>query len=134
MNSRATDTEQRKLKYDFATYRQDNLAFETLATSNWTFTGDYQALAGKKISVSAGTNQEKILLEWRTKLQAQGKDFDVEYYPDTNAAQLALESGKIDAYFTPNPAWPTRWRRALTPPTPSAMPGLSRAQANPCKG
>lgn len=121
--SNITDTEQRKLKYDFASYRQDNLAFETLASSTWTFTGDPQVLAGKKISVAAGTNQEKILLEWRAKLQAQGKDFAVEYYPDGNAAQLALESGQIDAYFSPNPSVAYQVAQSADTPNPKRSAG-----------
>jgi len=121
--SNITDTEQRKLKYDFATYRQDNLAFETLATSNWAFTGDYQALADRKVSVSRGTNQEKILLEWRSKLQAQGKDFAVEYYPDNNAVQLALESGKIDIYLGPNPGVAYQVAQSADSPSPKRSAG-----------
>jgi polar amino acid transport system substrate-binding protein len=121
--SNITDTEQRKLKYDFASYRQDNLAFETLATSNWSFNNDYQTLAGKKVSVSQGTNQEKILLEWRNKLQAQGKGFDVEYYPDINAVQLALESGKIDAYFGPNPGVAYQVTQSAKSPNPKRSAG-----------
>lgn len=102
--SNITVTEQRKQKYDFASYRQDNLAFETLASSPWSFSGDIQALAGKRISVGRGTNQERILLAWRSQLQAQGKNFEVVYYPEINAVQLALESGQIDSYLGPNPA------------------------------
>ncbi len=49
--SNITDTEQRKEKYDFACYRQDNLAFTTLKKDDWTFTGDYEALAGMTIAV-----------------------------------------------------------------------------------
>jgi polar amino acid transport system substrate-binding protein len=121
--SNITDTEQRKLKYDFASYRQDNLAFETLGTSNWSFNDDYQTLAGKKVSVSQGTNQEKILLEWRNKLQAEGKGFDVEYYPDINAVQLALESGKIDAYFGPNPGVAYQVTQSAHSPNPKRSAG-----------
>ena len=121
--SNITDTEQRKQKYDFASYRQDNLAFETLATSNWTFTGDYQALADRKVSVSRGTNQEKILLEWRSKLQAEGKDFAVKYYPDNNAVQLALESGKIDIYFGPNPGVAYQVAQSADSPSPKRSAG-----------
>lgn len=101
--SNITDTEERKKKYEFASYRQDNLAFEALRSSTWAFTGDYQVLAGKTVAVGAGTNQEKILLEWQTKLQAQGKKLTVKYFPDLNGTYLALSSGKIDAYFGPNP-------------------------------
>ena len=52
-----------KTKYDFACYRQDNLGFEVLKSSNWNFAGNYQNLAGQTVAVSSGTNQEKILLE-----------------------------------------------------------------------
>lgn len=101
--SNITDTEQRKQKYDFASYRQDNLAFEVPKASSWNFGGDYRTLAGLKIAVGSGTNQEKILLEWRTKLKAEGQDLTPVYFPDQNSINLALAAGKIDAYFGPNP-------------------------------
>jgi polar amino acid transport system substrate-binding protein len=101
--SNITDTEERKKKYEFASYREDNLAFEVSKSSAWNFNGDYTTLAGKTVAVSAGTNQEKILLEWQTKLKAAGKQLTVKYYPDNNAVHLALVGGKIDAYFGPNP-------------------------------
>ncbi len=101
--SNITVTEQRKEKYDFASYRRDELAFQVLASSSWTFDGDPSVLAGKTVAVSSGTNQEKILLEWQQQLQADGEELTVKYYPDGNAVKLALDSGKIDAYFGPNP-------------------------------
>ncbi|MFI6006723.1 transporter substrate-binding domain-containing protein [Streptomyces sp. NPDC051366] len=99
-----TVTEERKKKYEFASYRQDNLAFEVLRDSPWNFGGDYRNLAGKTVAVSAGTNQEKILLEWRKKLQAEGKDITIKYFPDANSVALALSGKKIDANFGPNPS------------------------------
>ncbi|MFC9842518.1 transporter substrate-binding domain-containing protein [Streptomyces sp. NPDC060223] len=101
--SNVTDTEERKAKYEFASYRQDNLSFEVLKSSTWNFDDNYENLAGKTIAVGAGTNQEKILLEWKAKLEKEGKTLDVKYYPDGNGTYLALSSGKIDAYFGPNP-------------------------------
>lgn len=101
--SNITDTEQRKEKYDFASYREDNLAFAVEKTSDWNFDDDYENLAGKTVAVSAGTNQEKLLLTWQKKLEGEGKKLTLKYYPDTNSTYLALASGKIDASFGPNP-------------------------------
>ncbi|WP_037857621.1 transporter substrate-binding domain-containing protein [Streptomyces sp. NRRL S-340] len=101
--SNITDTEERKHKYEFASYRKDDLAFETLKSSKWAFDGDYRALAGKTVSVGAGTNQERILLEWQKRLQSEGKKLTVKYFQDNNSLYLALNSGKIDAYLGPSP-------------------------------
>ncbi|WP_329378840.1 transporter substrate-binding domain-containing protein [Streptomyces sp. NBC_01716] len=98
-----TDTEERKTKYEFASYRQDNLAFTAPKKSTWNFDGDYGNLAGKTVSVGSGTNQEKILLEWKAKLAKEGKKLTVKYFQDSNSVYLALSSGRIDAYFGPNP-------------------------------
>jgi polar amino acid transport system substrate-binding protein len=101
--SNITVTEQRKEKYDFASYRRDELALQVPADSSLSFDGDPSVLAGRSIAVSSGTNQEKILLEWKDQLAQDGKTIDVKYYPDGNAVKLALDSGKIDGYFGPNP-------------------------------
>lgn len=102
--SNITDTEKRKEKYDFASYRQDNLGFEVLASNTWEFKDDYRNLAGQTVAVGSGTNQEKILLEWQAKLKAAGKKLDVVYFPEANSTYLALDSGRISAYFAPNPS------------------------------
>lgn len=99
-----TVTEERKKKYEFASYRQDNLAFEALKENPWNFGGDHRNLAGKTVAVSAGTNQEKILLEWQKKLRSEGKDLTVKYFPDANSVYLALSGKKIDLSFGPNPS------------------------------
>ncbi|MEV7616612.1 ABC transporter substrate-binding protein [Streptomyces sp. NPDC089799] len=99
-----TVTEERKKKYEFASYRQDNLAFEVLKDSTWNFGGDHRNLAGRTVAVSRGTNQEKILLEWQAKLRSEGKDIDVKYFPDVNSTYLALAGRKIDIVFAPNPS------------------------------
>ncbi|SNX65432.1 amino acid ABC transporter substrate-binding protein (PAAT family) [Streptomyces sp. TLI_55] len=101
--SNVTDTEERKQKYEFASYRRDDLAFEVKKDNTWNFDNNYENLAGKTVSVGNGTNQEKILLEWKAKLAKEGKKLTVKYFQETNSLYLALNSGKIDAYFGPSP-------------------------------
>ncbi|MFJ5259990.1 ABC transporter substrate-binding protein [Streptomyces sp. NPDC088387] len=116
--SNVTVTEERKKKYEFASYRKDDLAFEVPKDSDWNFDGDYRSLAGKTVTVGNGTNQEKILLEWKAKLAEEGKDLTVKYYQETNSLYLALTSGKVDAYFGPNPS--LSYHATKTAGTPNA--------------
>ncbi|MHA6758637.1 transporter substrate-binding domain-containing protein [Streptacidiphilus sp. PAMC 29251] len=121
--SNITDTEQRKTKYDFASYRQDNLGFEAPKSSTWNFTGDYHVLAGKTIAVGAGTNQEKILLQWQTQLKAEGQKLTIKYFQDNNSTYLALSSGKIDGYFGPNPGVAYHVTQTAKTPNPTRSAG-----------
>ncbi|MEU5254050.1 transporter substrate-binding domain-containing protein [Streptomyces longwoodensis] len=121
--SNITDTEERKQKYEFASYRKDDLTFETLKKSSWTFDGDYRALAGKTVSVGAGTNQERILLEWKGKLEKEGKKLTVKYFQDSNSTYLALNSGKIDAYFGPSPNLAYHVTQSAGTPSPTRLAG-----------
>lgn len=101
--SNITVTEERKQKYDFATYRLDNLAFEAKKGAGWKVSGPAD-VAGKKVAVGSGTNQEKILVEWSKEDVKNGlKPVDIKYYQTNQATYLALGSGQIDAYLGPNP-------------------------------
>ena len=101
--SNVTVTEERKEKYDFATYRLDTLALETQKDTDWTVNGR-QDLAGKIIAVGSGTNQEKILVDWNEQNVAEGLDpVDIKYFQNSTDYYLALASGRIDGYFGPNP-------------------------------
>jgi polar amino acid transport system substrate-binding protein len=101
--SNITVTEERKQKYDFATYRKDELAFEAKKGAGWHVTGP-KDVAGKKIAVGSGTNQEKILVEWSKEAVAAGLPaVDIKYYQTNQATYLALGSNQIDAYLGPNP-------------------------------
>jgi polar amino acid transport system substrate-binding protein len=121
--SNITDTEARKAKYDFASYRQDNLGFEVLKSSSWNFDGNFENLAGQTVAVDAGTNQEKILLQWQTQLKAEGKTLTVKYFPDINSTYLALDSGQITGYFTPNPSIAYHVSEDATSATPTRSAG-----------
>jgi polar amino acid transport system substrate-binding protein len=96
-------TEERKEKYDFATYRNDNLAFEVLRDSGISI-AEPKDVAGLKIGVGSGTNQEKILVDWSDANVAAGLEpTDIQYYQNASDYYLALGSGRIDAFFGPNP-------------------------------
>ncbi|MFF0516617.1 ABC transporter substrate-binding protein [Streptomyces sp. Tu 4128] len=101
--SNITVTEERKEKYDFATYREDNLAFEAQKDSGLKVTGP-EDVAGRTVAVSSGTNQEKLLVEWSKENEKAGrKPVDIKYYQNDSDTYLALQSGRIDLYLGPNP-------------------------------
>jgi polar amino acid transport system substrate-binding protein len=102
--SNVTVTEERKEKYDFATYRLDNLGLEIPKDATWTY-ADRKSLAGKRIGVSSGTNQEKILVDWDKQNQSEGlPKIDIAYYQNVSDYFLALTSGRLDGYLGPNPS------------------------------
>lgn len=101
--SNITVTEERKEKYDFASYREDNLGFEAKKGSGLKVTGPEDA-AGRTVAVSSGTNQEKLLIEWsKENVKAGRKPVDIKYYQNDSDVYLALQSGRIDLYLGPNP-------------------------------
>ncbi|WP_026316882.1 transporter substrate-binding domain-containing protein [Actinokineospora enzanensis] len=122
--SNITVTEERKNQgYDFASYRQDNLGFEVNRNSTWNFDGNYQSLAGKTVAVDTGTNQEKILVEWQTKLRAEGKALEIRNFADRNSTYLALASGRVDAYLYPNPSIAHHALQTANTPNPTRSGG-----------
>lgn len=118
-----TDTEERKKKYDFASYRKDNVGFEVLKKSAWKFDGTYENLAGRTVAVDNGTNQEKILLEWQAKLKKEGKNLTVKNFASKNATYLALTGGRIDAYFAANPGVAYHITQTAKSPNPTRSAG-----------
>ncbi|MGY5777505.1 ABC transporter substrate-binding protein [Rhizobium sp. LEGMi135b] len=101
--SNVTVTEERKEKFDFSTYRKDVLGFYVKADSKITSIKEPKDVAGLKVITGAGTNQEKIILEWDRQNVAAGlKPIEVQYYDDRAAADLALQSGRADVEFNPN--------------------------------
>ncbi|WP_406150337.1 ABC transporter substrate-binding protein [Streptomyces sp. NBC_01012] len=102
--SNVTVTEERKEKYDFATYRLDNIAFEAKKGSGWKVKGPAD-VAGKTIAVSSGTNQEKILVDWSEEnVKAGRKPVEIKYFQNITDYYIALQSGRIDAYLGPSPS------------------------------
>jgi polar amino acid transport system substrate-binding protein len=98
-----TVTEERKELYDFASYRVDLLGFYVKADSDIASIDEAADISGLTVIVGSGTNQEKILLTWNEELTAAGEEpAELVYYNDTAAANLAIQSGRADAYFQPN--------------------------------
>ncbi|MFI1510649.1 ABC transporter substrate-binding protein [Streptomyces sp. NPDC020597] len=101
--SNITDTEERKEKYDFAPYREDNLGFEAKKGSGLEVDGP-EDVAGRTVAVGSGTNQEKLLVEWsKDNVKAGRKPVNIKYYQNESDTYLALQSGRIDLYLGPNP-------------------------------
>ena len=102
--SNVTVTEERKDLFDFATHRNDVLAFAVQADSDIDSITEAKDVSGLKVVVGSGTNQEKILLDWFAENEKNGLPAgEPVYYDDNAAAQLALASGRVDAIFGPNP-------------------------------
>ena len=90
--------------FDFATYRQGVMAFTTAPDSTLSFK-DPKDIAGHTIAVGSGTNQERILLDWNEQNEAAGlKPASLQYFANDADVQLALQSGRIEAYLAPNPS------------------------------
>jgi polar amino acid transport system substrate-binding protein len=96
-------TEARKEKFDFSTYRLGLHGFFVRADSPIVAIREPKDAAGLEIITGSGTNQEKILLEWSRRDQAEGlKPIELQYYDDQAANILSLLSGRADAIFNPN--------------------------------
>ncbi|MCG7389761.1 ABC transporter substrate-binding protein [Pantoea sp. ACRSB] len=95
-------TEERKKKFDFATYRADGHAFLVKANSAISAINKAEDIAGLRVIVGSGTNQERILLGWDEQNRAKGlKPVTPVYLADEAAATLTLLSGRADALFGP---------------------------------
>lgn len=102
--SNVTVTEERKDIFDFAVHRNDVIAFAVAADSEIETIDSAEDVAGLKVIVGSGTNQEKILLDWFAENEENGLEpGEAVYYDDNAAANLAIASGRADAFLGPNP-------------------------------
>jgi polar amino acid transport system substrate-binding protein len=96
-------TEQRKEKFDFSTYRLGLHGFYVKADSAIQSIKEPKDIAGLKLTTGAGTNQERILLEWNKRNVAAGlKPAELQYYDDDVSRTLAVVTKRVDANFNPN--------------------------------
>jgi polar amino acid transport system substrate-binding protein len=102
--SNVTVTEERKQLFDFSTYRVDQLAWLVAADSDIGPIDDPADIAGLTVGVGSGTNQEQILLAWDAQNRAAGlAPVTIDYYDSWSDVTLAVQSGRLDTYFGPNP-------------------------------
>jgi polar amino acid transport system substrate-binding protein len=101
--SNVTVTEERKQRFDFSSYRQDVLGAYVALNSPIKSIKEPKDIAGLKVIVGAGTNQEKIVVEWDRQNVAAGlKPAEFLYFDDNGASLLALQSGRADVEVNPN--------------------------------
>ncbi|AGF72249.1 transporter substrate-binding domain-containing protein [Corynebacterium halotolerans] len=92
-------TDERMQKFDFTPYRAAYLGFLKPADSDLRIESA-DDIAGLRIAVVAGTNQERVLLAWNEQLAAQGREpADLYYYVNENDMTMAVVSGRVDAFF-----------------------------------
>jgi polar amino acid transport system substrate-binding protein len=120
--SNVTVTEARKELFDFSSYRVDQLGWLVRADSGRTI-AEAEDVAGLRVGVSSGTNQEQILLAWDRANTAAGLEpVTIDYYESYNDAVLALQSGRLDTYVGPNA---TAAYSAATSPQDVAIAGTT---------
>ncbi|QSI31163.1 transporter substrate-binding domain-containing protein [Variovorax sp. RKNM96] len=96
-------TEQRKEKFDFSTYRLGLHGFYVRTDSAIKSIKEPKDVAGLKLTTGAGTNQERILLEWDRQNVAAGlKPVAIQYFDDDVTRWLAVTTKRVDANFNPN--------------------------------
>jgi polar amino acid transport system substrate-binding protein len=96
-------TEQRKQKFDFATYRLGLLGFYVATSSPIQSIRAPKDVAGLRIITASGTIQERVLLQWNQQNVAQHlKPAELQFFDDFSSAELALLSGRADAIFNPH--------------------------------
>lgn len=98
-----TVTEERKARFDFSTYRNDQLGIYTRTEGPIKAVSRPADIAGLSVAVGASTNQSQILDRWNAENVAAGlKPARPQYYDDTGLARLAALSGRVDVTFEPN--------------------------------
>ncbi|MBB1601827.1 ABC transporter substrate-binding protein [Variovorax sp. UMC13] len=101
--SNVTVTEERKEKFDFSTYRNDQIGIYVKSDSKLGAIKEPKDIAGLRTIVQASTNQEQIILRWNKQNVAAGlKPIELQYYDDDVVQRLAIQSGRADIYVGPN--------------------------------
>lgn len=96
-------TEARKKKFDFSTYRQGIHCFYVKSDSPIKTIEKPEDLAGLRVVVGGGTNQERIMLRWNDIVGKEHlKPITLQDYDDSAARLLAIQSGRADVIVAPH--------------------------------
>ena len=96
-------TEARKKKFDFSTYRQGIHGFYVKSDSPIKKIEKPEDLAGYRVIVGGGTNQERIMLHWNDIVTRENlKPIALQDYDDSAAKLLAIQSGRADVIVAPH--------------------------------
>ncbi|CAM1654380.1 ABC transporter substrate-binding protein [Bartonella apihabitans] len=96
-------TEARKKKFDFSTYRQGIHGFYVKSDSPIKKIEKPEDLAGYRVVVGSGTNQERIMLRWNDIVTRENlKPIALQDYDDSAARLLAIQSGRADVIVAPH--------------------------------
>ena len=96
-------TEARKKKFDFSTYRKGIHGFYVKSDSPIKKIEKPEDLAGYRVIVGGGTNQERIMLRWNDIVTHEKlKPIVLQDYDDSAAKLLALQSGRADVIVGPH--------------------------------
>jgi polar amino acid transport system substrate-binding protein len=98
-----TDTKDREKTVDFVTYFSAGTSFFVKASGGPTV-NTLDDLCGHHVSVEKGTTQQDDATAQDGKCKSAGKPgVDVQVYPDQNATNLALSSGRADVSMADSP-------------------------------
>ena len=98
-----TDTKERQKTVDFVTYFSAGTSFYVKAQGGPTING-LADLCGHSVGVERGTTQADDATAQNTKCKAAGKSgVKVSVYPDQNAANLAISSGRAQVGMADSP-------------------------------
>ncbi len=100
-----SDTAEREKTVDFVTYGQAGTAMMVKKGNPAGLSPDGNSLCGRRVAVEKGTTQSDADIPARdTKCTAAGKaKIQALVFPDQNAANLALSSGRADAVLADGP-------------------------------
>ena len=92
------DLKSRLPQVDFVDYVEAGISLAVLQ-GNPKGISDLPSLCGNSVAVLRGTFNEQELMDQKAKCEEEGSDLDVQTFGESNAALLAVRSGRADALW-----------------------------------